>query len=206
MSTLSILLVLGSWIAPQQLEQELERQERALRELEARFETHEQEARELRAALELQQPPCSAELRPVDGSTARNAVGDEYAIVRFNLLGTVSRPTSRCLPASVWLTASYLNGDGDLICSGSVTDLATQTALNGNVSVEVQPWNLVNFARWANQPPPTETGFLRLDCRSPDGLVEVRTLPEATAGVSLRISLFPPGGGLATSEFFVNLR
>jgi hypothetical protein len=184
---------------------ETERQREALRVIESRLTVQEQEARELWAALGEQQPPCTAELRTVDGTSARTVAGVD-AVVLLNLIGTVSQPVSRCLPASIWVTASYLGDDGELICTGTVRDAALQSTLSGPVSLEIQPWSLIHFVRWANQPPRTDRGALRIACLSPDGLLEVATLPSRTAAVSLRISLFPPGGGLATSEYRLALR
>jgi hypothetical protein len=201
---MSTLVVLALWAISPQMEQELARQGRQIEALETRFEAQERETAALRSALE-QQVPCQAELVATDAG-AVDVSGDSAAIVRFSLLATVSRPERRCLPASVWVTASYMDGDGAVVCTGSVEDLASLEILAGNVSVEVAPWDLVNFARWANQPPRTETGFVRIRCMTPDGLVEVRTLPDTVASLILRVSLFPANGGLASSDFRVRLR
>lgn len=198
------MVILVLWTLPAQSEQEVARQGQEIRALEARVEAQETETAELRLAM-ARQTPCEADLVPTD-SRSVDVAANPNAMLRFGLLATVSRPADRCLPADVWVTGTYLDERGEVICTGNVENLARVGSLSGNLSVEVQPLNLIQFARWANQPARTEAGFLQLRCMSADGLVEVRTLPDQVASLLIRVSLFPPNGGLATSDFRVNLR
>lgn len=198
------MVILALWTMPAQSEQELARQAQQILTLESRLESQETETAELRLAV-ARQTPCSAELALTDPRSA-DVTANPVAVLRFGLLATVSRPEGRCLPTDVWVTGTYLSESGEVICTGSVENFARIESLSGNLSVEVQPLNLIQFARWANQPARTEAGFLRLRCMSADGLVEVRTLPDTVASLLIRVSLFPPNGGLATSDFRVNLR
>jgi hypothetical protein len=206
MNATLIAYVLAAWLLPLQGDGQAERHERELRAIEARLGEQEQETASLRAALREQEPPCSVELRPIDGASTRRVGEGDDAIVGIHLLATVSRPTSRCLPASVWVTVSYLDTSGELICTGSVRDIASLSALAGNISLEVRPRSMVNFVRWVNQPPRTDRGAVGIACVTPDGLVEIRSLPLSTAALALRVSLFPPGGGLGTVEYRLDLR
>lgn len=198
------MVILALWTMPPQAEQELERQSRQILVLETRVEAQETQTAELRVAL-ARQTPCSADLVPTDPRSV-DVTANPAAVLRLGLLAAVSRPDDRCLPADVWVTGTYLDESGEVICAGSVENFAKLGSLTGNLSVEIQPVNLIQFVRWANQPARTEAGFLQLRCMSADGLVEVRTLPDAVASLLLRVSLFPPNGGLATSDFRVSLR
>jgi len=205
MSTLATLtVVLALWTMPAQAEQELSRQRQQILDLETRVEIQEAETAELRLAM-ARQTPCSADLVPTDPRSVE-VTPNPGAVLRFGLLATLSRPEERCIPADVWVTGTYLDASEEVICTGSVEHFAQIGSLSGSLSVEIRPLDLIQFARWANQPARTEAGFLQLRCMSADGLVEVRTLPDAVATLLIRVSLFPPNGGLATSDFRVNLR
>ena len=203
----SLFLILGTLASPPQMEQELQRQRQEILRLESRLAAQERETERLIAELEQQQTPCDADIRPTDGSTVRSVPEGEGAAVRLNVVSTVSQPVARCLPASVWVTASYLDADGELICSGTVRDIARQNTPTGSVSLELRPWSLVNFVRWLNEPPRTNSGPQRLACFTPDGQIELTTFPAGgVASLWVRFSLFPSGGGLATADFRMDLR
>jgi hypothetical protein len=205
-ATLIAYLVTVPWLLPAQTDSRVDRHERELQALENRVSEQEEETGDLWAALREQEPPCSAQLVPISGTLTRTVGTGEDAVVGMNLLATVSQPRSRCLPASVWVTVSYLDAEGSLICTGSVENVATQGSQTGTVTLEIRPRSLVNFVRWVNQPPRTDRGALAIACRTPDGLVEIRALPEAASALALRVSLFPPGGGLASVDYRLDLR
>jgi hypothetical protein len=198
------MVILALWTMPAQAEQELSRQRDQIRDLETRVGVQETETADLRLAM-ARQTPCTADLVPTDPRSV-DVTANPGTVLRLGLLATVSRPAERCLNADVWVTGTYLDASGEVVCSGSVKNFAEIASLSGSLSVEIRPLDLIQFARWANQPPRTEAGFLRLRCMSADGLVEVRTLPDVVATLLIRVSLFPPNGGLATSDFRVNLR
>lgn len=204
MTVLWLITTLMVLPAQPQIEQELRRQEEEIGRLRSLVEAQQSETEGLKAVLEQQELPCTANLEslnpngPVVGS-------DDDVPVRLNVIGAVSQPASRCLPASIWVTASYLDADGELICSGTVPDIARQVALTGVSGLEIQPRSLVNFVRWANQPPRTASGPLRLACIAPDGVVEVTALPARPLWLRLRVSLFPAHGGLSTAAFDLEL-
>jgi hypothetical protein len=186
-------------------------------ELEARLQQKQQEVDSLNAKVtdltrtvqqqdqELRRPFCSAELRAV-GANASGAVSAE-AVVPINLYSTVSKPANTCLPAEVRVAASYLDAFDNLICSGVVENVATQSNFIQSVNLFIRPWNLQEFVRWRNEPPQTNSGFRRLSCVDPEGLAEVNN--EAllrVRNVHIRITVLPLGGGISTVEANLSLK
>src|SRR5436190_3644853 len=109
---------------------------------------------------ELRRPFCSAELRVV-GSNIAGSVSAE-ALVPINLYSTVSKPANTCLPAEVRVAASYLDAFDNLICSGVVENVASQSNFIQSVNLFIRPWNLQEFVRWRNEPAQHNSDFKRL--------------------------------------------
>ena len=140
------------------------------------------------------------------GANASGAVSAE-AVVPINLYCTVSKPANTCLPAEVRVAASYLDAFDNLICSGVVENVATQSNFIQSVNLFIRPWNLQEFVRWRNEPPQTNSGFRRLSCVDPEGLAEVNN--EAllrVRNVHIRITVLPLGGGISTVEANLSLK
>ena len=133
--------------------------------------------------------------------------GGEDVVVQISFFSAVSEPESECLPAQVQVSVSYVDAAGNLICSGVIEDVATQVVSTANINLHIRPWNMNEFARWANEPPRNNSGTHMLFCFSPDGQTEVS--PTALALVSslrLQTTVLPPRGGLATEEFVIQIQ
>jgi hypothetical protein len=151
-----------------------------------------------------QTPVCLAEIRAVGTSDQRRVPLTTMAVLPFNLFSVVTKPIESCLHAEVRVSASYLDADDAVICSGVVENVAIQTALTESINLEIRPWNLREFVRWRNEPPQTNSGAKRLTCIGADGLSEAR--PEELsrlASLRVRATVLPRGGGMATIEMQV---
>jgi hypothetical protein len=146
-------------------------------------------------------PACSAEIRAVGVSDRKGVPLTATAAVAFNLFSVVTKPANACLQAEVQVTASYLDGNDALVCSGVVENVATQTSLTESINLEIRPWNLREFVRWTNEPPQTNSGAKRLTCINVEGLTEVRSEELArVTSVRVRATVLPKGGGMSTVE------
>lgn len=149
-------------------------------------------------------PVCLAEIRAVGSPDQRRVPLTTTAVLPFNFFSVVTKPIESCLNAEVRVTASYLDADDALVCSGVVENVAMQTSLTENINLEIRPWNLREFVRWRNEPPQTNSGAKRLTCINPDGLSEAR--PEELSRVTsvrVRATVLPRGGGMSTIEMQV---
>src|SRR5262249_16914944 len=96
----------------------------------------------------------------------------------------------------------------NLICSGTIENLAVQYGLTQSINLDIRPWNLREFARWRDEPPQRNSGAKRLSCLNPDGLAEVSEASSElarVASVRVRITVLPRGGGLSTVEVRLSL-
>jgi hypothetical protein len=146
-------------------------------------------------------PICSAEGRLVGSPDQKRVPVNSTAFVHFNIFSVVTKPFDTCLQAEVRVTASYLDANDTLICSGVIENVATQTSLTESINLEIRPWNFREFARWTNEPPQQNSGAKRLTCVNAEGLSEVRSedLARVTA-VRVRATVLPRGGGMSTME------
>jgi hypothetical protein len=207
-----ILLFLIPLHSQQQIQQQLDVVHRQL-------DVQEQQLNRLLGMLERAAPPavrsdpveprpvCSVEVRRVSGPDQRKVPVNVAAVVPLNVFSTVSRPAEGCLPAEIRVTASYLDAADNLVCSGAVENIAIQTSLTQSVNLDIRPWNLREFVRWRNEPPPTNSGPKRLVCVNPEGTAETTTeeLGRLTSA-RVRATILPAGGGMSTTEIQLNLR
>jgi hypothetical protein len=146
-------------------------------------------------------PICSAEIRAVGSLEQKSIPPTAVAAVPFNLFSVVTKPVDSCLQAEVRVTASYLDANDTLVCSGVVENAATQTSLTESINLEIHPWNLREFVRWRNEPPQMNSGAKRLICINADGLSEARSEELArVTSVRVRATVLPRGGGMSTME------
>jgi len=125
---------------------------------------------------------------------------------------SISQTTNDCLPATIYLTATYLDADDNPICSGTVPNLF-ESKIDprfplrfGHVDVfhlDVKPTNILEFVRWKNAPVPTPsmTPPRRLICLNLEGLAETpaqEILRAAT--LKLHATVLPRTSGVATAE------
>ena len=200
------LLLLMALLPPQeQLESELRRQERQIQQLEGQVRQLENRSRELER--ELQRPFCSAEIRQIGGVRQRTVPPGGDSLVATNLFSAVSLPSGTCLPAEIRLTATYLDDDGNAVCSGVIVNLVRQREPTAIINLDIRPWNFREFVRWRNEPPQTNSGARILSCLGPDGQTEVApTDLERVRTLRVLVTVLPPRGGLSTVELELNLQ
>ena len=182
----------------QQMQQDLRDQEAQLRRLVELMERRQQEQR--------QRPICSVDLRWVNEAETRTTPRTATALVSLNLFSTISEPAGDCLPGEVRITASYLDANDNLVCSGAVENIAVQSTLTQSINFDVRPWDLNQFVRWRNEPPHVNSGFKRLSCLNPEGTAEASPGElERIAWMRIRATVFPRGAGISTAEMRISL-
>jgi len=198
--------------AQQQIEQQLQHQQQQLeqihqdiQQLQRTMDTFDKPAPQEKA--EPSRSVCSVELRRVNGPEQRRVPANLAASVPLSLFSTISRPANSCLPAEIRVTASYLDANDNLICSGVVENIAFQDSLTQSVNLEIRPWNFREFVRWRNEPPQINSGSKRLVCLNPESTAEASSEDlERVSSARVRATVLPKGGGLSTTEVQVNLR
>ena len=189
----------------QQAEQESKRQQMQLDQMQNELQKEFGRVRDL---IEKQRPPgCSADLRWVTGGQDVKVGSNANAVIPMNLFSTISRPSNTCLAAEITVSASYLDAFDNLVCTGVIDNIATQSNLNQSINLDVRPWNLREFARWRNEPPEVNSGAKRLICMNPEGLAEATPEDLArVASVRVRATVLPANGGMSSVEFKLRLR
>ena len=203
-----ILLMLATLQQAQQTEQQAQRQQIQLEQLRQELQQQREQLGKLLQTMERQgqkqeqqRPVCSAEIRRVNGTEQRRVPLNGSAVTPLNLFSVVTKPIDACLQAEIRVTASYLDANDNLICSGVVEDVAAQNNLTQSINLEIRPWNLREFVRWRNEPPATNSGAKRLVCVNADGLTEATSEELArVALVRVRATVLPQGGGMSTIE------
>jgi hypothetical protein len=203
-----ILLVLATLQAQQQTEQQSQRQQIQLEQLRQELQQQREQLGKLLQIIERQSqkqeqetPVCAAEIRLVNESEQRRVPLNSAAVTPLNLFSVVTKPMDACLQAEIRVTASYLDANDNLVCSGVVENVASQNNLTQSINLEIRPWNLREFVRWTNEPAETNSGARRLVCVNADGLTE--STSDQLSRVSLvrvRATVLPPGGGMSTTE------
>jgi len=195
----AILLLL---MAPQQQQQQQIQDQ--LKSQQQQLEQIHQDLQKLRDSGSNQaQSICSVEVRRVSGPDQRRVA----AIVPLNLLATIGRPAESCLPGEVRVAASYLDGNENLVCSGVVESVASQSSLIQNINLDIHPWDFREFVRWKNEPPERNSGPKRLVCLNNESTAEASSEELGRiASVRVRVTVFPKNGGLSTTEIQLNLR
>jgi hypothetical protein len=159
---------------------------------------------------ELAKPVCTSEIHAVNGIGPKLVPASAGAVVPINLSINVSKPADNCLPAEVMVTGLYLDSEDNLICSGTVENVAfVSPAIRPFqiVNLDIRPWNLIEFVRWRNEPPERNSGPKRLVCFNPEGTAEAT--PEElgrVASVRVRANALPKNGGTSTVEVQLRLR
>jgi hypothetical protein len=212
-----IPILLFLWpVQGQPVEQQLLRQQQQLEQVSRQIMQQQQQLDRMLGVLERPKPEerdsrptiaCSVELRRVGGADKRNVPSNATAVVPFNLFSVVSRPADACLPAEVRITASYLDAAENLVCSGTVENIARQTAFTQSVNLEIRPWDLEHFVRWRNEPSQINSGFKIMSCLNPEGTAG-STNEELSRVTTARVraTVLPVGGGMSTTEILLNLR
>jgi hypothetical protein len=199
----------------EQIQQELQRQQLQLGGLLLQLDTlgrtvavlQEQQVQLGRLLQMLERSACSAEIRWINGGERKIVPSDGATAVRLSLFSTISKPPDLCLPAEIRVTASYLDASGNLICSGTIENLAIQNTLTGTINLDIRPWDLREFSRWRNEPPQTNSGAKRLVCVNAEGLAEVTSEEMARAmSVRVRATALSAGGGVSTPDIELKLQ
>ncbi len=181
----------------------IERQGQEIRQLQSELQQQSQQLKRMEDQLARQEQKtiCTAEMRWVSGGEPKKVPGIPLSVVSLSLFSIVSKPGGNCLPTEIRVTASYLDAAENLVCSGAIENLATQTSLAQSVNLEIRPWNLREFARWRNEPPQVNSGPKRLICMNPEGTAEAAAEELArVATVRVRATALPASGGMSTAE------
>ncbi len=192
----------------QQVDQQLRQQQQELSQLRGELKQQMDRIHDAldRHEREISKPICSTELFWIGGGEDRRVPANPSAAALLNLFSIVSKPSS-CLSAEIRLTAIYMDGADNLVCSGAVENAATQTSSTQTVLLEVRPWNLHEFVRWRNEPPQNNSGARRLACFNPDGVAEAtETELSKVTYVRVRATVLPQNGGISTLEVKLSLR
>ncbi len=117
----------------------------------------------------------------------------------LQLLTHVSRG---CLNGRVDLTASYLDRDNNVLCTGTLRNLASSGRNVQDLTLELGPTVLRNFARWRNRPGErNEPVFEALACTSADGRANLLDSQlEGASEVVVTATLLPSSSGLDTAQ------
>jgi hypothetical protein len=151
--------------------------------------------------------PCTAEMHRANAENIRKVPAAASAVVLLNLTSVVSKPSDQCLPAEIRVTAIYLDSADNVVCSGSVGDVAQALALTDVINLDIKPWNFNEFVRWRNEPPPANSGPKRLYCMNSEGNSEVSPAElEHVFATRVRVTVLPAHGGMSSAEFLLNLR
>lgn len=145
---------------------------------------------------------CFSELRWINSNQRVYSLASTFSLSFFSAVG------SGCATAEVRVTAIYLDAEENIICSGSVENIA-QVNTNADVTIlEFKPMILLEFVRWKNslrggaQPPPR-----RLACIGPEQLTEVsRNETDRAYTVRLEVTLLPRNGGMSNLEIRIDPR
>ncbi len=216
MNIAGLLLLISIGALPQQTlesqlrqqQQLLQEQRQELQELQRQVERSLNLLQEIRREQDAQeQTSCSAQIRWVGGAERRSVPPGDAVSVQLNLFSTVSRPSGNCLPAAVRMTASYLDANDNLVCTGVIQGVARQNSLTESINLEVRPWDFGNFVWWRNEPPQTNIGPKDLFCFNPDGQAQAtRAQLERVVSVRIWTTVLPPGGGLSTAELQLDIQ
>lgn len=204
--SIQILLALVLML-PQQVEEKVDRLQQEMNRQSNQINNLQQSVNRQERALDSIKPVCLAELQLLNAAEPRLLPPDATASVQMNLMSTVSKPASDCLTAEVQVAASYFDATERLVCSGVIVNVASQTRVVESINLEIRPWNFLEFVRWRNEPPQTNSGAKRLSCLNPEGLVE--SSPEElsrVASVRIRATVFSRSSGLSTAEILVRLQ
>jgi hypothetical protein len=151
--------------------------------------------------------PCTAEMHRANAENIHKVPAAASAVVLLNLTSVVSKPSDQCLPAEIRVTAIYLDSADNVVCSGSVGDVAQALALTDVINLDIKPWNFNEFVRWRNEPPPANSGPKRLYCMNSEGNSEVSPAElEHVFATRVRVTVLPAHGGMSSAEFLLNLR
>jgi hypothetical protein len=104
-----------------------------------------------------------------------------------------------CGTADIRLTAVYTDSSENVVCSGTIAGIISQSDGTQFTMIEVRPSSLFEFVRWRSGPRNISLLWRSLICARPDGMGNVQ-LGELDRGTSLRLyaTILPGGGGVAT--------
>jgi hypothetical protein len=196
-----VLLLMAPQQQIQQIQDQLQRQQQQLDQI------HQDLQKLTDSGSNQAQSICNVEVRRVSGPDQRRVAANLAAVVPLNLFATIGKPTDACLPAEVRVAASYLDASENLVCSGVVENVASQSALIQNINLDIHPWDFREFVRWKNEPPERNSGPKRLVCLNTESTAEANSEELGRiASVRVRVTVFPKSGGQSTTEIQLNLR
>ena len=111
-----------------------------------------------------------------------------------------------CGSAEIRMTAVYVDGAENIVCSGALTGAIRQDEATQVTMVEVRPTSLFEFLRWRSGPRAIALTWRPLVCSRPDGLGDVQPAElERATTLRLYATVLPSGGGVATEMLRLTL-
>ena len=105
-----------------------------------------------------------------------------------------------CGTADIRLTAVYMDGAENVICSGTVANVIMQAEPTQLTMIEVHPTNLFEFVRWRSGPRPASLLWKPFVCARPDGQGNVQPAElERASTARYYATILPSAGGVASS-------
>jgi hypothetical protein len=143
-------------------------------------------------------PPCAANIGWMNDG--QRIVTRDSSMIPLTLFSAISQPPD-CIPAEIRMIVTYFDSEDNFLCSGVIESVVVQTTHAQTMTIEIRPWNMLEYARWRNGPRPTAVRPRRLMCMNPDGLAEV-SVTELDRATSLRIhaTALPQHSGVSTAE------
>lgn len=200
-----LLIAIGSISSlAQNVEAEIARQRAEIQRLDAAVRQLEGQAEALQR--EIGRPLCTTGLDSATGVDEFLVRSDSDSTVELAMISVVNEAPS-CLPLALDLIATFVDGQGNLVCGGSVREVARPAEASGVITLTIQPLNLQQFVRWRNEPPRTNSRFQILYCLTPDGLTEIAASNLAAArSIRLRAVARAGIGGVGTREFVISIQ
>lgn len=143
-------------------------------------------------------PVCSAEVRwAVSGPQATGRAQTDTRT--FTLFSAVAQPS--CLPAEIRLTVGYFDAASELVCGGTVTNIALQQDATQLTTLQFQLTNLSEWVRWRSGPHDVSLQTRSLSCLNFDGTGPVaQAALDRAVSMRLYVTILSGFRGMATDE------
>jgi hypothetical protein len=144
---------------------------------------------------------CQSDLRWINNDMKFYSLGSIFQVNLFSAVG------AGCTPAEIRVSAVFLDNDENIVCSGSIDNVAQVDQNTQSTILEFKPLVSLEFVRWRNGLRPPQPLAKRLICIGPDQLTEVSRLEtDRAASVRIYLTLLPRNGGLSNVEIKVDPR
>jgi hypothetical protein len=148
-------------------------------------------------------PACGAEVQWIVKPEQPLGISRSAPLTPLTLFSAVGYG---CGSADIRLTAVYVDGAENVVCSGAIAGVIGQSAGTQVTVIELRPTSLFEFLRWRSGPRATALTWRPLICSRPDGQGDVQPgeLERATT-LRLYATVLPSAGGVATEMLRLTL-